>query len=318
MPYESIETKKFLDSDGTGYLWTKIKQRYDSKLDSVAAKDDSILVSDSKDIKVQISAEAGNLLQLKTTGNKGLYVQAAASPDNYAIVKASDSGPYAAIYQLMKYPNGSQVGTKVGVDINIPKDMVVQSGTVETKATSGTWGEPGTYIHLVLANASNSDLYISVGSLIEYVTSGSQLTDMVVISIDSNTHQVTASLTDDSIPATKLTPAVRAQLSAGATAIQSVSEGSTNGTISVDGTDVAVHGLASAAYAPASTFDLAGSADNVLGTDSDTAATVTVYGVKKYASDAYAAIQALTTTEIDNAIAAANIVDNEPASQDDG
>jgi hypothetical protein len=44
------------------------------------------------------------------------------------------------------------------------------------------------------------------------------------------------------------------------TAVQSVETGSTNGTISVDGTDVAVKGLGSAAYATAGDFDAAGSA----------------------------------------------------------
>lgn len=43
-------------------------------------------------------------------------------------------------------------------------------------------------------------------------------------------------------------------------AVQSVAEGSENGTISVDGTDVAVHGLGSAAYAQTTDFDVAGAA----------------------------------------------------------
>ena len=43
-------------------------------------------------------------------------------------------------------------------------------------------------------------------------------------------------------------------------AVQSVTTGSTNGTIDVDGTDVAVYGLGSAAYENTSAFDAAGSA----------------------------------------------------------
>ena len=43
-------------------------------------------------------------------------------------------------------------------------------------------------------------------------------------------------------------------------AIQTVSEGQTNGTVSVDGTDVAVHGLGSAAYTASSAYDVTGSA----------------------------------------------------------
>ena len=43
-------------------------------------------------------------------------------------------------------------------------------------------------------------------------------------------------------------------------AIQTVVEGQTNGTIAVDGTDVAVHGLGSAAYTASSAYDVSGSA----------------------------------------------------------
>ena len=310
MAFNNIVDKKFLDADGTGHLWEKIKERFDSKLDSVSAKDDSIVISDSKDIRVQISSEAGNLLQLKTTGNKGLYVASTGgggggSTDTYGIEKASNSGEYAAIYSLMKYTGGSGAGTKMGVDINIPKDMVVQSGTVETKSTSGVWGNAGTYIHLVLANSANSDLYIAVDTLVESITSGSQSGDMVVLTINSNTHEITAAISDDTITGAKLHPNLRAQISAGASAVQSISEGSTDGTISVDGTDVEVHGLGSAAFADTTDFDAAGAADDVLGDSNDTASTMTVYGVKQYASDVYGAIVALTNQEIDAAIAAA-------------
>lgn len=48
------------------------------------------------------------------------------------------------------------------------------------------------------------------------------------------------------------------------TAVQEVKEGSENGTVAVDGTDVAVKGLKSAAFAETSAFDAAGSADAAL------------------------------------------------------
>lgn len=47
------------------------------------------------------------------------------------------------------------------------------------------------------------------------------------------------------------------------TAVQSITSGVTNGSISVDGTDVAVKGLGTAAYAATSAFDAVGSADSV-------------------------------------------------------
>ena len=74
-------------------------------------------------------------------------------------------------------------------------------------------GQPkGTYIKLVLANATNDTLYIDVGGLIEYVTSGSAAGDMVVIAIDEQTHKVTASITDGAITKAKLETEVQTAL----------------------------------------------------------------------------------------------------------
>ena len=87
--------------------------------------------------------------------------------------------------------------------------MVVKSGSVVTNPT----GQPkGTYIKLVLANATSDTLYIDVGGLIEYVTSGSAAGDMVVIAIDEQTHKVTASITDGAITKAKLETEVQTAL----------------------------------------------------------------------------------------------------------
>ena len=305
MAYETLNSKKFLNATGVGYLWEKIRDRYDSKLDSVEAANDSILVTNNNTIQVVVSSEADNLLQLKTTGNKGLYVAPSASADTYAVVKVTTDPDYAATYKLMKYTGGTGSPSQVGVDINIPKDMVVESGSVVTKAASGDWGAAGTYIELVLANATNDHLYIPVDSLIEYVTSGSQVGDMVFITIDAQ-HRVTAAITDDSITAAKLAPAIRTQLAKADNSVQSVTSGSTAGAISVDGTSVPVYGLGTAAYADTTAFEPAGAVSSLVGNDTDTASMYTLHGVKQYASDVYSAIVPLTTTEIDNAVTAAN------------
>ena len=122
---------------------------------------------------------------------------------NYTVEKSTESGEYAAIYQLMKD------GVATGAAINIPKDMVVKSGSVVTNPTDEL---QGTYIKLVLANATNDTLYIDVGGLIEYVTSGSAAGDMVVVAIDEKTHKVTASITDGTITKAKLATEVQSDL----------------------------------------------------------------------------------------------------------
>ena len=64
--------KRFLDYSGVETLWRKIRERYDKKLDSVTNHDESIKVTDGREIGVNVSSSEGNLLQVK----KGLYVAA--------------------------------------------------------------------------------------------------------------------------------------------------------------------------------------------------------------------------------------------------
>ena len=111
--------------------------------------------------------------------------------------------------------------------ITIPKDMVVKSGTVVTKDAEGDWGAAGTYIELVLQNVEKP-IYINVGSLIEYVTSGSATGDMVVINIDSN-HKVTATITDGTITKAKLEKNVQDSLDLARAAIHHIFPGSIEG-----------------------------------------------------------------------------------------
>ena len=122
--------------------------------------------------------------------------------------------------------------------------MVVKSGSVVTNPTGQT---KGTYIELVLANATNDKIYIPVDQLIEYVTSGSAESDPIVVAVSAD-HKVTATITNGSITKAKLASAVQTSLGKADSAVQTVATGTTNGTISVDGTEVPVAGLGSAAY----------------------------------------------------------------------
>ena len=107
-----------------------------------------------------------------------------------------------------------------------------------------------------------------------------------------------------------------------------VAEGSADGTIAVNGSDVAVHGLKSAAFAESSAFDAAGAAaaasaaavSTVVGTASDNSGATTVYGAKAYADQvaADAAANALTGATGDTLVSAtaANNVVTVAATQD--
>ena len=157
-------------------------------------------------VGVQLSKAAGNKIELDTDGLKVILPAAA----EYSIVKEETSADYAAVYHLTKD------GANVGAAINIPKDMVVKSGAVETDPAGQA---KGTYLVLTLANATEDKVYINVGSLIEYVTSGSKTGDMIVVAV-SDDHKVTATITDGTITKAKLHADVQTSLNKADSALQ--------------------------------------------------------------------------------------------------
>ena len=190
------------------YTKTESDNRYDVKgaaaerVKSVSKKDNSIDLTGTKEISigVKLSGTANNQLSLQSDG---LYVPKPAAQTNYT-VSMSESTPsgYAKAYTLTQ--NGATIGT-----INIPKDLVVESGTVETNPS----GQPaGTYLVLTIANKTSDKIYINVGSLIEYVTSGSATSDSVQIVIDGTTHKVTAYIKDGTVTKAKLDSSVQSSL----------------------------------------------------------------------------------------------------------
>ena len=184
-----------------------LAQRTKTEIDAVDSKVTSLTTR--VDDLVTAGGEPNVITAIKVNGTAQAITDKAVdiAVPGYTIEKAADSGDYASIYQLMKD------GVATGATINIPKDMVVQSGSVVTLDADGATAvgltTAGTYIKLVLANAANDTLYIDVSGLIEYVTSGSAAGDMVVINIDETTHKVTATITDGTITKAKLAAEVQ-------------------------------------------------------------------------------------------------------------
>lgn len=259
-----------------------------ARLESVEAGDNSITIAGSAtkpSVAVKISEASGNALSLADDGLK-VEIPEVKVP-KYSLVKDETAAAGdVATYHLTKD------GVNEGVAINIPKDLVVASGSVETfvtgKLPEGVT-EAGTYIQLNLAN-SKKPLYINVGQLIEYVTGGSGENDAIQINVSSDTHKVTARVKEGSLTKEMLAAGVVASLGKADTAVQTVTAGEANGTIKVDGNAVAVTGLQDAAFATVKSINdtAQGYVDTAKaaleGTkETDTEESATIAGAKKYA-----------------------------------
>lgn len=288
-------------------LITDVEAVAKARLESVEAGDNSVTIAGSAtkpSVAVKVSEAEGNALILDTDGLKVIIPEVKVPA--YSLVKdetAADGD--VATYHLTKD------GENEGVAINIPKDLVVASGSVvelEDGALPDGVTVAGTYIKLVLAN-STKPIYINVGTLIEYVTGGSGEDDAIQINVSSDTHKVTATVKTGSLTKEMLAADVVASLGAADSAVQSVVAGDTNGTIKVDDTEIAVTGLQSAAFATVESINTTAqgyvdTAKTALeGTATDTDESVTIAGAKKYADKVAGAAATNANTALTDKIA---------------
>ena len=92
-----------------------------------------------------------------------------------------------------------QNGVTLGV-VDVPRDMVVQSGVVEKDPE----GQPaGTYLVLTLANATNDKVYVNVGTLVDIYTA-EQSASQIQLAINPATREISAVVVAGSITATEL------------------------------------------------------------------------------------------------------------------
>lgn len=291
-----------------------------ARLESVEAGDNSVTIAGSAtkpNVAVKISKASGNALSLADDGLK-VEIPEVKVP-KYSLVKDETAAKGdIATYHLTKD------GVNEGVAINIPKDLVVSSGSVET-FTAGALPEgvteAGTYIKLTLANSA-TPLYINVSTLIEYVTGGSGENDAIQINVSSDTHKVTANVKNGSLTKEMLAAGVVASLDKANSAVQTVVAGETNGTIKVDGTEIAVAGLQDAAYATVKSInDTAQGYVNTAkaaleGNDAtDNENSATIVGAKKYADKVAKAASDNAGTALSNKIAELKNTDEAVANQ---
>lgn len=322
-----------------------ISQALEHKLDKVdfntySSETSETLASLRTDVDANETAIASNTAEIA-----GVKTSITNLTSSHAVTVDDTATPGQGIAKVYTIKQGD---TTVGT-INIPKDLVVTSGTVvvagdgnnDTQVIAGaTAGDK--YIKLTVANQT-APIYIAVKDLVDVYTAQDNATQ-VQLTIGSN-NEISAAIVNGSITEAKLHADVQAKLAKAVTAIQTtdmnaaissaiadldssksaqsgnyinsitmvdgkittigqaalpsytLSSGSANGTVSFNGTDVAVTGLKSAAYAETSAFDAAGAASAVLGTDTDNASEATVYGAKAFA----AGVQKTVTGTADDA-----------------
>lgn len=310
-------------ASGLYKLIADVEATANNKVSSVSAADTSVTISGTDTeptVKVAISAAKGNSLSV---GEDGLFVSVpeVVHPE-YSLAAAETSEGMLKSYKLQK--DGKDIAGSALIDI--PKDLVVSSGSVveledgkiPEDAPKGTTA--GTYIKLNLAN-SEKPLYINVSSLIEYVTGGSGENDAIQVNVSSDTHKVTARVKEGSLTKEMLAAGVVASLSKADTAVQTVVAGNTNGTIKVDGTEIAVTGLQNAAFATVESINdtaqgYVNTAKQTLeGTENDTDESATIKGAKKYADKVAKAASDNAGTALSNKIAELKNTDEAVANQ---
>lgn len=189
---------QYLDLLGLQQLWTSAKAKFAAKgtlansgitdgyssietgsVTPIRNLENGILAdiatgSDSHKIKpVYVSVDgAGGLASTSYVDTKVGAVKVPA----YTITK-STSTDYAAVYHLQKD------GANVGEAINIPKDMVVESGKVVWGSYADGTFTPATdkknatpYVELTLANSTANKIYIAVADLVNEHKAGTGIT----------------------------------------------------------------------------------------------------------------------------------------------
>lgn len=282
-------------------------------------------------VSTSLNTKTGSLTNLKTTSKTDIV-----SAINEVYTAVGTSGT-ASVVQLLKEDKANSgylstytlyQGSKSVGQIDIPKDLVVTSGSV-VKATADapinglTSGE---FIKLVIQN-QDDPIYINASSLVDVYTAKSgadkiqlsvvggvisgdvvakslgtaDLADSSITTVKLADENITdAKIARGTITKTALDTSIQTSLTKADSAVQSVTAGTSNGTVKVNGTDLSVTGLKSAAYTESSDYDVAGAANavksTITGSSKDADTSLTLYGLKAKDASLQSSITSLTNT----------------------
>lgn len=158
-----------------------------------------------KDAKDAVDSKIGTMDDLKTAAKGDLV--SAVNELKESVGSAQTAGEVTVDTTLttegMAKSYTIKQNNKTVATIDIPKDMVVKSGTVEKNPTGQ---EKGTYLVLTLANATEDKVYVNVGSLVDIYTAKASATQ-IQIAIDASTREISATIVAGSVTATEIADA---------------------------------------------------------------------------------------------------------------
>ncbi len=171
------------------------------KLDGADTVDGSVK-KQVKDAKTALESKIGNIDDLATSAKDDLVSAVNENKATIDSVKAANeiTVDTTTTSEGMAKSYTIKQGSKTITTIDIPKDMVVKSGTVQENPT----GQPtGTYLVLTLANATEDTIYINVGKLVDIYTAQADATQ-IQIEIDSSTREISATIVAGSVTSAEL------------------------------------------------------------------------------------------------------------------
>lgn len=236
-----------------------------------------------------------------------------------------------------------QGSTTVGT-ITIPKDLVVSSGEIVADPA----GKPaGKYLKLTLNSETAEPIFINVADLVDVYKAGANATEVQLEVSSDNTITATivnnavtedklatsavttAKIADGAVTEDKLAQSIKDAITDAAESAPikeikvngsaltpdtdkavdiTIAESTVNGKIKVNGTDVPIHGLKSAAFEETSAFEQAGAVnvakEALIGTEQDAKTADTIYGAKKYAEDVASTAMAIVVGQTADAATA--------------
>lgn len=294
------EQKKFLDQVGVGTLWGKILVELNKKADD----------SDVESIDSRLTTAEGKIATLETQGYNDTEVRGLIS-DNATAIEGLDGRLDTAEADIDTVEG--KVDTLIGSDANksvrtiANEELAAQlipaaaDESLDTLQEIAAWiqSHPGdaaamnsaiTALQGYMAGIGGENQPATVAAYVANAISALNIGNYALASdLTALAARVTANETaiagiHEFANESVLDGITAAKVSAWDSALQAadIATGSANGTISVDGSDVAVKGLGTAAYTDATAYDAAGAANEV-----------------------YDAVIALTTAEIESAIAGA-------------